>query len=225
VLSTVGLADAVADVMPTDVIRAGTEQVDFANSSAYMRDRIELGIRLNVVGRDPDGMVPRDDYEAVRESLVASLTDLTTPDGEPVFETVSPREAVYEGPHVDEAPDIVLVPDGFDHFLSGSLRGDRFGPPTEPWNHKRMGILVAAGPDIEAAAMTDERQPQLFDVAPTVLATLGVAPSDRMDGRTLPLADSLDEHSYPEFNARETRTRDSSEVEQHLADLGYLEDV
>ncbi len=225
VLSTVGLADAVADVMPTDAIRAGTEQVDFENSTAYMRSRIELGIRLNVAGREPAGTVPEDEYESVRESLISSLTELTTPDGNPVFEAVHPREAVYEGPYAEKAPDIVVVPDNFDTFLSGALLGEQFAAPSEPWNHKRMGIIVATGEDIDPGAMDGEQQPQLFDVAPTVLSTFSVPPSDRMDGCPLPLVESLDSQSYPEFDAREIQADGSDAVEQHLANLGYLEDV
>jgi arylsulfatase A-like enzyme len=68
-------------------------------------------------------------------------------------------------------------------------------------------------------------RPHIFDVAPTVLSTLGVPPSDRMDGRTLPLVERLDSQTYPEFNARDIQQRDSTTVEQHLANLGYLEDV
>jgi len=225
VLSTVGLADLVADVMPTDAIRAGTEQVDFENSTAYMRSRIELGVRLNVAGREPSGAVPEEEYESVRESLISSLTELTTPDGSPVFDAVHPCEAVYEGPYVDQAPDIVVVPNSFDTFLSGALLGEQFAAPSEPWNHKRMGIIVAAGADIDPEAMDGVQPPRLFDVAPTVLATLGVPPSDRMDGRVLPLAESLDGQTYSEFDAREISAGESDAVHQHLANLGYLEDV
>jgi predicted AlkP superfamily phosphohydrolase/phosphomutase len=48
-------------------------------------------VRLNVAGRDPDGVVPESEYEAVRATVVDLLTDLETPAGDPVFETVAPR--------------------------------------------------------------------------------------------------------------------------------------
>jgi predicted AlkP superfamily phosphohydrolase/phosphomutase len=190
-----------------------------------MRLRIELGIRLNPVGREPSGTVPREEYEVVRDRLGAALTAVTTPDGDPVFSGVYPRETVYDGPYTEQAPDIVLVPADFEHFLSGSLRDDQFGPPSEPWNHKRTGVIVATGADIDTEASVTDYQPNLFDIAPTVLSTLGVAPSDRMDGQPLPVVEPLASQSYPEFNARELQTADSDTVEQHLANLGYLEDV
>jgi predicted AlkP superfamily phosphohydrolase/phosphomutase len=224
-LETIGVADRVASVVPTDAIRAGTEQVDFAASQAYLRSRIELGVRLNVEGREPDGVVPQERYEAVRQSLIEQLRSVQTPDGDPVFEAVCPREVVFEGPYVDRAPDVIVVPDDFDHFLTGALHGSLFATPREPWNHKRAGVIAARGADIDPDGAAADRTPHLFDVAPTVLATLDVPPSERMDGRVLPIVDPIDPKQYPEFDARETRSTTRPEVEQHLAQLGYLEDV
>lgn len=253
-LKRVGLASTVAAIVPTDVIRAGTEQVNFENSQAYMRSRIELGVRINLAGREPDGVVTQEQYESVRDELLNTLRAVQTPDGKPVFDAVEPREAVFEGPYIDDAPDIVLVPASFDHFLSGSLLGEQFGPPSEPWNHKRAGVIIATGPDItvpngetQAAsdggtqttssadaqvasdagtqAGSDSKTPHLFDVAPTVLATFDVPPSERMDGTTLPIVESHERTQYPEFNAREIRTNSDKAVAKHLANLGYLEDV
>ncbi|WP_336003500.1 alkaline phosphatase family protein [Halorientalis halophila] len=225
VLEPLGLADAVTAIAPTDAIRAGTEQVDFRASKAYVRDRIELGVRINLAGREPDGVVQPEEYDAVRAELIDALSAVETPEGRPVFQSVYPREEVYEGPHLEDAPDIVLEPAGFEHFLSGALRGEQFDAPREPWNHKRTGLLIATGEDVSPEAMETADRPHIFDVAPTVLATFGVPPGDRMDGRALPLVERLDSQPYPEFNARDIRQRDSGTVEQHLANLGYLEDV
>ncbi|MFB6166621.1 MAG: alkaline phosphatase family protein [Haloarculaceae archaeon] len=225
VLEPLGLADVVADIAPTDAVRAGTEQVEFAESTAYMRSRIELGVRINLEGREPEGKVPRERYDEVRAELIEQLTAVRKPDGARVFESVQPREAVFEGPHVEAAPDVVLVPAEFDEFLSGSLRGAQFGPPSEQYNHKRVGVFAATGADVTPAAMTDAERPHIFDVAPTVLATFGVAPSDRMDGSVLPLVEGAGSRSYPEFDARDAGTTTSETVEEQLANLGYLEDV
>jgi len=148
-LDRVGLAEPVADRLDPELVRAGTRRVDFGESIAFMRDRIELGVRLNVVGREPDGVVPTDDYDAVRTELVDALERARTPNGERVFERVLPRESVFHGPYVEEAPDLILVPTGFDQFLSASLRGEQFGEPNESWNHKPTGTVAVAGPNVD----------------------------------------------------------------------------
>ena len=220
-LERVGLQEFVAERVPEDVVRAATEQVDFPNSAAYVRDRIECGVRINLQGREPDGVVPREQYDSVRNALVDALEGVRTPDGTRVFETVAPREAFFDGPHVESAPDVVVVPTDFDQFLSAQLRGAQFGPPREPWNHKRDGIVAAAGAGVDPDA--DLADAHLFDVAPTVLASLGVPVSDRMDGATLPVVDPVDEQRYPAYDAGETVTVDDEDVEARLADLGYIE--
>lgn len=226
-LTRVGLAEAVADLAPTSVVKAAAETVDHANSRAYMRSRIELGVRLNLAGREPEGVVPRAEYEAVRERLMTSFRAVRTPDGEPLFDAVLPREDVFEGPHLAAAPDVVLVPADFDHMLSATPRSDVFGPPREPYNHKRAGLLVATGRDIDESQPRDGANPHLFDVAPTVLATLGVAPTERMDGTTLPFVDrpTPEPVSYRAFEPQDVGTTTDEAVQDHLANLGYLEDT
>ena len=219
VVRTLGVEDLVLRVAPTDAVRAASERVDFEESRAYVRDRIELGVRINLEGREPEGVVPEAEYESVRTDLMDALSAVRTPDGEPVFDAVLRREDVYDGPYVEEAPDIVVVPDRFDQYLSASLRDEQFGPPSEPWNHKLHGVVAAAGDVDTSASLTGAH---VFDVAPTVLATFGVPASDRMDGLVLPVADRAGIEEYPAYEGGDVET-DDEDVEKRLEDLGYLE--
>jgi len=194
-LEHVGMADAVRRYVPDGVVRATSEQVDFEASTAYMRARTELGVRINLEGREPDGVVAREEYESVRTELMDQLTDVQTPDGKPVFEEVAPRERYFSGPFAEDAVDIVTVPRDFSEFLSAQLLGDQFGPPTEPWNHKLEGVLIAAGDGVAPDAAVNNAH--IFDVAPTVMAAMDVPYSDRMDGTVLPVVSDTGTAPYP----------------------------
>ena len=220
VLDRLGLEQRVADLVPAALIRAGTEQVDFAASTAYMRSRTEMGVRLNVAGREPEGVVDPAEYESVRGELIEALSSVRTPDGEPCFEQVLPREAVFDGPHLEAAPDIVTVPAGFDHYLSASLRGEPFAEPSEPWEHKREGVVVAAGDEIDPRT---DIAGHIFDIAPTVLASFGLAVDATMDGDPLPVVSPTGRTEYPPFEPSATVETNDETVEQRLSDLGYLE--
>ncbi|MFC3960261.1 alkaline phosphatase family protein [Halovivax cerinus] len=220
-LERVGLADAVARRVPDALVSAGTEQVDFRHSAAYMRSRIECGIRLNLQGREPNGVVPESDYDDVRADLMNELRAVTAPDGEPVFETVAPREAYFHGPESHRAVDVVTIPADYDHFLSTTLRGERFGRPTEPWNHKLDGFVAVAGETVDLREGVGNAH--LCDVAPTVLSTFDVPADERMDGTVLPCVPHAGERSYPRFENDESAKTDDDAVEQRLADLGYIE--
>jgi predicted AlkP superfamily phosphohydrolase/phosphomutase len=220
-LDAVGLADFVAERVPADVARAAAEQVDFPASKAYVRDRIELGVRVNLAGREPDGTVSPATYDQLCDDLVTMLSQVETPDGQPVFEEVARREEVFSGPYVEEAPDVITVPREYDEFLSTRVGDGQFGPPSEPYNHKRDGIVAMSGPGVDPGA--DLSDAHLFDVTPTILATFGLPAGDRMDGAVLSAVESVGTEHYPEFDAGEQEATDDGEVEARLADLGYLE--
>ena len=221
-LSTVGLRDLVLRIVPARVVQAAAERPDLRTSQAYMRDRIECGVRLNLAGREPAGTVPDCEYDRVRAALRERLQSVETPDGEPVFERVVPRENVYYGPHVDAAPDLVTVPREFDEMLSSSLRGEQFGPVPESYNHKFEGILAMAGPNVDTDACLDG--PTLLDIAPTILSALGAPRSERFDGRPLPVVEPTETTTYPAHTTDKKGVHDSEEsVKRRLADLGYIE--
>ena len=220
-LEKVGLDEAVLRLVPAEAVSAATEQVDFENSRAFMRSRTECGVRINLEGREPNGVVPQSEYESVRDELIEALSDVRTPEGTPVFETVAPRESFFEGPEAHRGVDVVTVPANFDEFLSARLRGGQFGDPTEPWNHKREGVIAASGADVDASAPLGDAH--LFDVAPTVLATFDVPMDETMDGRPLPVVESAGEQSYPAYEAGVRSDASDDAVEARLSDLGYLE--
>jgi predicted AlkP superfamily phosphohydrolase/phosphomutase len=220
-LDAVGLAAFVAERVPDDVARAAAEQVDFPASRAYMRDRIELGIRVNLEGREPEGTVPESEYDRLCEDLVELLSQVETPDGKPVFERVARRETIFSGPYVEEAPDVITIPREYDEFISTRVGDGQFGPPSEPFNHKRDGIVAVSGPTVDPGLELSDAH--LFDVTPTILATLDLPAGDWMDGDVLPAVESVGTEQYPTFEAVAREETDDDAVKARLADLGYLE--
>jgi predicted AlkP superfamily phosphohydrolase/phosphomutase len=219
VLQRLRLADVVQRLVPEDVVRAGIERVDFPASQVYMRSRIECGVRINLAGREPAGVVPEAEYEPLRDRLIELFRSVETPDDEPVFERVARREDVFEGPRVADAPDVIVVPADFDQFLSAQLRESVFGEPREPYNHKWDGTVALSGPGTESAELANAH---LFDVAPTVLALLGLPADERMDGRSL-VPEPRERVAYPAWDAGDRRETADETVEEHLEQLGYLD--
>lgn len=222
VLGRLGLREFVLERAPTTLVKAAEEGVGFHDSRAYMRSRVELGVRINLAGREPSGVVPAERYDEVREELISALRTATTPEGEAVFSTVAPREEVFEGPYVSEAPDVVVVPNEYDHYLSAQIRDEPFvSEPREPWNHKLRGVVSVTGSGVDVAAGVGDAH--LFDVAPTVLATLGLPAGTRMDGDPLPAVEPAGVTEYPPYEGGCHRATDDTAVEGRLADMGYLE--
>lgn len=221
VLDRIGLGSLARRYAPSEVTRTGAQQVDFPASRAYMRARTELGVRMNVSGRDPKGVVSQEEYETVRSELIETLSGVETPDGDSMFGEVVPREEYFWGPYVEDAVDILTIPNDFEQFLSAQLRDELFGPPTEPYNHKLDGLFVAAGEGIDTDV--DLSEAHLFDVAPTICAAMGIPYSNRMDGKVLPAVEGVESMEYPDYVGSERTSADDAQVKDRLSDLGYLE--
>lgn len=82
---------------------------DWRRTLAFSEEaNTQPGIWINLAGREAQGCVAPADYEAVRTRVIAALEQWQLPSGAPVVARALRREAVYTGPFVQRAPDIVL---------------------------------------------------------------------------------------------------------------------
>lgn len=136
---------------------------------------------LNVEGREPDGVVPESEYEAVREELRTDLESLTGPDGRQVCKRIVDGETVFDGDHDEIAPDLVVIPaDGFD--LKSGFGGKKSVFTEGPRNgmHKfENSLLYSTDSDLDIEGSN------LFDVTPTILDLMDVEHDGDFDGDSL----------------------------------------
>jgi predicted AlkP superfamily phosphohydrolase/phosphomutase len=137
---------------------------------------------LNLEGREPNGSVPQDEYEAVRAELKEALENLTGPDGEPVADRVVTKEDAYRGAHDDIAPDLTVIPNhGFD--LKSGFKGHDAVFDTGPRNGMHSfdnACLFVDDPDCPV------EDADLFDIGPTVLDLMDIDYNrPEFDGRSL----------------------------------------
>jgi predicted AlkP superfamily phosphohydrolase/phosphomutase len=138
------------------------------------------------------------------------------------------REDVFTGRHADTAPDILLEPAplySLTHAKSMVEDADWLSG-----DHRMDGVIAASGPRVRPDAFAEPAL--LVDMAPTILAALGVPTSVKHDGQVLSAVVG-DEASVaaagvrePEAAADETTglaEDEALEVEEHLRGLGYLE--
>ena len=220
VLDLVNLKEPIGRYVPNSLIRAASEQVDFPESRAYVRSKSELGIRINLEGREPNGQVPPAEYESVRSELIDDLSGVRTPRGDPIFESVEPRETYFQGPEIENGPDVVVVPDAFDHAVVAGLEGDLFADPVEPWNHKRTGVVAATGANVDRRDSIPDAT--IFDVAPTICSLFDVPIDDEMDGEPLPFVRATERTTFDPYEPEPIAATNDSSVEDRLSDLGYL---
>ncbi|NOX63089.1 MAG: hypothetical protein GXP42_14270 [Chloroflexi bacterium] len=212
-------------------------QVDWARTAAVFSPT--GGIRLNIRGREPSGILSPVQAESLAESLAQNLTELVDPiTGVAPIVHVFPREALYHGPYLHLAPDLILEPRRDDPdparnaLYFADFQPHIFADSGEfSGNHTWDGIFMAAGPGIEPGHLQNAR---LLDLAPTILHALGLAIPPDMDGRVLPLwpetrARAEGQHPAPDGLPAPvtgvtdvTGMTDEAAIEERLRALGYL---
>ncbi len=150
------------------------------------------GIRFNLRGREPEGILDPAEAAALGGSLTQALLDLTDPaTGTKPITAVYRREELYQGPWLDHAPDLILEPrrndsdPGRNTTIASGFGAQVFTDSGDlTGNHALDGILIAAGPDIPARPLDGAT---LLDLAPTLLHALDVPIPTHMEGRVLDL--------------------------------------
>ncbi|MFC6725575.1 alkaline phosphatase family protein, partial [Halobium palmae] len=157
-----GLEPLVRRLVPKSFLTSANRGVNWRESRAYCRAGSELGVRVNLEGRERDGVVPESEYESVRDELIELFEALETPEGEPVFEWVKRREEVYDGPYTEDAADVLFMPADLQNVVMTSVVGTLFAD-TAAYGHALHGTFVADGPSFDAL---DAESLSLTDVTP-----------------------------------------------------------
>jgi predicted AlkP superfamily phosphohydrolase/phosphomutase len=197
------------------------------------------GVEVNVVEERREGIVsPGDEYEKVRDRIIAAVEMLVDPTtGKPMVELVARREHLYSGPYVKSFPDIILVlkPEYIGAgSLAGTLLAESFNA-ARPGEHRKDGIFASVGPAIRK--QDNLTGLKLIDLPATVLYMMEQPIPDRYDGRVLtelfdpefldrhPIRTYIDPSVEPplEDTGQTFTTEEEALLEDRLRGLGYIE--
>jgi predicted AlkP superfamily phosphohydrolase/phosphomutase len=174
--------------------RPGDDAGDFFHSVDWSRTRAYAlglgGIYLNLKGREGQGIVDADDAAAVRTAIINGMTQLRDPEtGRLAIRTVLTRDQLYHGPYASESPDLLVnFAEGHRVSWSTALGGVPAGHFED--NLKKWGGDHIVDPCLVPGVLFMNRAfrgetARLLDLAPTVLAALGVPKGPAMEGESL----------------------------------------
>jgi predicted AlkP superfamily phosphohydrolase/phosphomutase len=168
--------------------------VDWSKTRAFFTN--EGGIRINLLGREPQGIVaPGEEYEALLDDIIASFADIRDEQtGFPIVQSVHRSRDLYSGPFASLAPDLIVetVCQGDQPSARNYGLGIRFPAihrkkvgPAYPLTgtHTMDGILIARGAGIRQGMRLEGAT--IIDLAPTILHLMGLPVPEDMDGQVL----------------------------------------
>ena len=162
-------------------------EIDWSKTTAWGAGGYFGRLFLNVQGREPQGVVPPDQYERVRDELAEKLVAMAGPDGAPLGTVVIRPQDVYQEIR-NVPPDLIVY---FGNLAWRSL--GTLGPTSiyasendtgpDDANHAQHGMFILHDPHRDSSNQADGVQ--LMDVTPTVLDTMGITPPADMRGRII----------------------------------------
>lgn len=174
--------------MPRTPSRLEALKVDWAKTMAWGSGGYYGRLFLNVKGREPQGLIDPEDYEATRDKLVAELEALGGPDGEPLGTRVLKPESLYKTVRGPAPPDLFVYFGDLRWRSVGTIGSGEihtFENDTGPddANHAPEGMIISVGPGIEHEGPVGGMQ--LMDVTPTVLKLFGLDVPADLQGRVI----------------------------------------
>jgi predicted AlkP superfamily phosphohydrolase/phosphomutase len=163
------------------------EDVDWSRTRAYALGL--TGIYVHLAGREALGIVqPGEEAARLKAEIIAGLSQLNDGNARAI-RTVFDARAVYDGPYVEQAPDLII---GYEtgyrvswDCASGVIAGSVIEDNVKPWSGDHC-IDPALVPGVFFCSRKIARDdPALIDIAPTALALFGLDAPRHMQGRPL----------------------------------------
>ncbi|WP_124727450.1 alkaline phosphatase family protein [Staphylospora marina] len=176
--------------IPEKPVPLTPDMVDWEHTKAWGYGGYYGRLCINVKGREPQGTVPKSEYESFRNRLIRQLKELVDDQGRPLNTKVFKPSKRYR--RVRNIPPDLFIYFGDLYWRSvGSvghgklhLRENDTGP--DGANHDYDGIFISA-PNHPAPGGKRLPRIHLMDVAPTILHQFGIPPLKGMQGKVIPL--------------------------------------
>ncbi len=206
------------------------ERVDWSATKVYFAQH--GGLRINLAGREPHGIVDAAEYDGIVEQIRREIVKLRFPDtGEQIFEAIVTKEEAFTGPFLEDAPDILIDGSRRSRLRMSLMPGHGLFVDAVHAGHDEQGIFYAIGPGVRRGATIDGAR--LLDVTPTLLYQFGLPLTEDMDGRVLEevFTDAFREGRTIDRKGTSVLlersedvygTDEREELEGRLRDLGYI---
>lgn len=169
--------------------------IDWAKTRAYTFGL--SGLYLNLCGREAKGLVAPHEAAALKAELIGKLTGLADPEtSEIAIRNVYDSKAIYNGPYLDAAPDLIAgYAPGYRASWAaavGKVTASVFEENAKCWSGDHC-IDPSAVPGVLfvnrkfASGTSGIDNPGIEDMAPTVLQLFGIDAPRWMEGKALTL--------------------------------------
>lgn len=170
-----------------DVADYSNEVIDFKNTTAWGWSGYYAPIFLNVIGREPHGVIPQSDYEYVRNELINKAMNITLSDGSrfPV-NVYKPKDLYMNEPC--NAPDLMMFHENLSWKFTERVGYKKLDVPSNFVSHEKAvhdydGMFLIYDKHDERSNI--EINARIYDITPTILSLFGIEIPNGMYGEDI----------------------------------------
>lgn len=164
------------------------ENIDWSKTKAYALGF--GGIYLNKIGREYYGTVKESEAQDLKEAIKEGLKQCKDPENnESVVRSVYAQEEVFQGPYINNAPDLFV---GFNVGYRASWQTALGGTPDtllednkKEWSGDHLIDPALVPGVVFVNKKADLRTPSIIDITPTILGLFGIDKLKDMQGEAL----------------------------------------
>ncbi len=162
---------------------SGLEDIEWSKTKVWLFSYSGRSLIINLKNRELNGIIDENNYDEFRDFITNYMYELKDPETrEKIIEKVYRREEIYQGPYVENAPDLIIEPSE-GYFLRGGFGEKMIMPSKQAAQHKQDGIFLAYGPDIEKGK--EIKGSKIIDITPTIMQIFNIPIPKDMDGRVM----------------------------------------
>jgi predicted AlkP superfamily phosphohydrolase/phosphomutase len=175
---------------PTATTPLDQVEVDWSQTKAWGAGGYYGRVFLNMQGREPEGIVPLNQYEQLRSELAEQFAALPDSNGQPLGTKVFKPQQVYQKVR-GIAPDLIVYFGDLSWRSIGSI-GDGEIYTTEndtgadDANHAQFGLFIFYDPAAPAGGQ-QLTNAQIYDILPSLLSRYQLTAPAGLRGKVLPL--------------------------------------
>lgn len=204
---------------PEEITSFGELDVNWEETKVWSEGGYYARVFFNVKGREPQGTIDPDDYEAFRDEIKAKFEAIPDERGRPMGTLVFKPEEVYQTVR-NVAPDLIVHFGGLYWRSIGGvgypdvyIQENDTGP--DGCNHAQYGAFILASPN--NPLLGEVEGAHLLDISPTLLELGGYDIPNTMQGQSLIAGKALEVLASGNLSEREEEI-----IRERLSGLGYI---
>ena len=167
--------------------RLADAEIDWNNTYAWGWGGYYARIFLNLEGREPNGIIRKENYEKMRDDIIQKIKSIKDKNGNPMNTIIYKPEEIYEVTNGD-TPDLMVYFDNLNWRSAGTVGYDSMylnendtGPDDAV--HDWYGVYIFYDPKNKLGK--DLGTKSILDIAPTSLKILGVEIPQDIEGKII----------------------------------------